>query len=334
MDDFLCFTDIGTWQNYGIFSDEEQITEQLNNMFETPLENDNGNINLIYTKKIAKMNEYIESVSKKISVIDTTLSIEDEIYYTSKIEGAKTTRERTSEIHNGASIDKNNEYSERMVKNGFEATKLMNLYGNSLDHKKLRKIWDVLTDRCCDNQDIKGTLYRSGTIYVGRHEGSNYKNIPNHMDKLINFYNSTLYDEVPFIKAAIIHYAFENIHPFCDGNGRMGRLLMNNYLISRGIESARAVSFSMQIDKDRLKYDVTFIDAENKYNDCTPFVEYMLEAIAESYMLAERVQEITSRTVDNDLEKAQEKCNKSQCIKNKENMHIKTQTDYRLKKNR
>ena len=129
MDNFLYFTDIGTWQNYGIFSDEEQITEQLNNMFETPLENDNGNINLIYTKKIAKMNEYIESVSKKISVIDTTLSIEDEIYYTSKIEGAKTTRERTSEIHNGASIDKNNEYSEHMVKNGFEATKLMNLYG-------------------------------------------------------------------------------------------------------------------------------------------------------------------------------------------------------------
>lgn len=169
----------------------------------------------------------IMSAPPNVHFYSIIYSIEDEIYYTSKIEGAKTTMERTSEIHNGASIDRNNEYSERIVKNGFEATKLMNLYGNSLSHEKLRKIWDVLTDRCCDNHDIKGTLYRSGTIYVGRHEGSNYKNIPNYMDKLINFYNSTL-------------------------------------------------------------YDVAFIDAENKYNDCTPFIEYMLEAIAESYMLAER----------------------------------------------
>ena len=65
---------------------------------------------------------------------------------------------------------------------------------------------------------------------------------------------------------------------------------MNNYLIGQGIDSARAVSFSMQIDKTRGHYDVAFVDSENTENDVTPFLTYMLDAMVESYGTALTVQ--------------------------------------------
>lgn len=75
-----------------------------------------------------------------------------------------------------------------------------------------------------------------------------------------------------------------------DGNGRLGRLLMNNYLISQNIESCRAVSFSMYIDKNRGLYDNAFVQSENEYSDCTPFLEYMLDTMAQAYSACKELQ--------------------------------------------
>ena len=65
-----------------------------------------------------------------------------------------------------------------------------------------------------------------------------------------------------------------------------GRLLMNNFLIKNGVESAKAVSFSMAIDANRGLYDGAFVSSENELADCTPFVEYMLETMAKAYSTA------------------------------------------------
>ncbi len=64
---------------------------------------------------------------------------------------------------------------------------------------------------------------------------------------------------------------------------RLGRFLINQYLISQGFESARAVSFSMRINENRAKYDGAFVDSENSNADCTPFLEYMLDIFIEAY---------------------------------------------------
>lgn len=57
---------------------------------------------------------------------------------------------------------------------------------------------------------------------------------------------------------------------------------MNHYLITHGYEQVKAISFSTEIDKNRKKYDVAFSDSENKSQDCTPFVKYMLSIMADA----------------------------------------------------
>lgn len=291
--DILTPYDIGKWVNYDTYFDEEQLLDQKKHLISLDLENSLGQIKFIYSKYIKDINDRIDELYPQIQLEDTETIICDEVYYTSKIEGCHTTRLRTFEIHNGSPIKEDDKYHELMIKNGFEAVKLLNLYGNKLNEDKLFKVWETLTKGCCDNIEIKGinNSYRSDIVGIGNangivFEGAKVKDIPNFMNKWLNFYNSSKYDEYPFIKAAILHFTFETIHPFPDGNGRLGRLLMNNYLIGRGIDSAKAVSFSMQIDKKRALYDAAFIDGENSLNDCTPFIEYMLLTIYKTYQYA------------------------------------------------
>lgn len=290
-DNFLYPINIGQWRKYSDYVNEEQKELQLSSLFALNVDNDFGPLRMIYSKYIHELNETVTRIASEIHITDTDVVLEDEIYHTAKIEGAKTTRIRTSELHNGSPIDQEDAYSERMVKNGFDAVKLLNLYGNRLNRKIIHAVWDTLTDGCRDNQNIQGSEFRIAPVYVGTHEGAKFEKIPHLMDKWLTFYNNDELNDFPFIKAAILHFAFESIHPFCDGNGRLGRLLMNNYLIGQGIETARAVSFSKHIDATRAQYDAALSDGENTQNDITPFIGYMLDTMADAFYSAKRIQE-------------------------------------------
>lgn len=291
--------DIGRWRNYQSYINKEQLAEQRAALNFTGLLSGNGEVSFIYTKYMEELLDHIENLSNQIKIEDTETVVCDEVFYTCKIEGSNTTRKRTSEIHNGAKVDSKSDYSEIMVRNGFEAVKLMNLIGSGTMSKDvLVRVWNVLVKDACDNEEIRGTEFRSGAVSVGQYEGADVSQIPELVDNWVRFYNSTTLEEKPFLKAMLLHYAFETIHPFCDGNGRLGRLLINNYLISRGIDSARAVSFSMQIDKRRAAYDAAFVDAENLYNDCTPFLEYMLEIALASYGTALEITKIPGHPIE------------------------------------
>ena len=284
--------EIGKWQSYEPFHSQEQLSFQLENLQTVPLENSYGPIRFIYSTIIASYENYISDISNQIKIVNTETVLETEVYYTSKIEGVKTTRKRTQQIHNGSPVAENNKYAENMIKGNFEAVKLLNLYGNVINKDIILKVWNVLTDGCKNNLEIQGKEYRIDEVGISNSPfiAVSADKIDNSMNLLIDFYNSDCLNNHPFVKAALIHYTFETIHPFCDGNGRLGRLLMNNFLISQGIESSRAVSFSMEIDKSRGLYDYAFIASENEKGDCTPFLEYMLEKIAAAYYTALKVQ--------------------------------------------
>ena len=274
------------WKSYDLLKfDKIQKQKQIQNLFPTGLcEGPNGvEFCFIPTKEMEFLEEKIIEMISQIKIENNETMICNEIFHTSKIEGANTTYKRTRKIHNGEPIDESNYFSEMMILGGFNATKYLNVCGNKLNEAILIKMWNILTDGACQNEDIKGEKYRIGNVGVGKHMGLNYEFIEEAMNDWLIFYNSKTLNDHPFIKAALLHYVFEYIHPFCDGNGRAGRLLMINYLIEQGFDVCKAVSFSRSIEKNRVAYDNAFIQSENSYSDCTPFIEYMLNIYADAF---------------------------------------------------
>ncbi len=265
------------WQKYSTYMHPEQRQLQRQNLTFTSLSNVPGNaISFIFTDQIAELNDYVSYMLNNIRIEDAEKTLDKEVYYTTKIEGAKTTIARTAQIHNGAPIN-DDDFSEKMVRNSFAATKYMNVHGNRIDEQVLIDTWKLLTKDACENTELGADGYRmSDEIQVGSYTPVQAVAIPELMNKWIDFYHNDELNDIPLVKAIILHYAFETIHPFCDGNGRMGRLLMSNFLISKGFDAVRAVSFSMAIDRTRSGYDDAFVKSENVYQDCTPLIEYML----------------------------------------------------------
>ncbi len=67
------------------------------------------------------------------------------------------------------------------------------------------------------------------------HRGAPSEKIVELLKELISWYNRSKKKYPPLVLAAVVHNQFENIHPFQDGNGRVGRLLLNNILLKRGL---------------------------------------------------------------------------------------------------
>ncbi|MDP2691386.1 MAG: Fic family protein [bacterium] len=81
---------------------------------------------------------------------------------------------------------------------------------------------------------------------------------PNKLERLLenleDFANTPSSDMDPLMKAAVFHYQFEAIHPFLDGNGRVGRILIVLYLVMMGRLSLPILFISGYIEKNRSSY--------------------------------------------------------------------------------
>ncbi|MDD3193965.1 MAG: Fic family protein [Oscillospiraceae bacterium] len=83
------------------------------------------------------------------------------------------------------------------------------------------------------------------------------------------------------IRAGLIHYQFETIHPFLDGNGRIGRLLITLFLMEKGALSTPALYISYFLKKNRIEYydRITEVRRTGSYEQ---WIKFFLQALHES----------------------------------------------------
>ncbi|MDQ3141574.1 MAG: Fic family protein [Bacteroidota bacterium] len=110
------------------------------------------------------------------------------------------------------------------------------------------------------------------------------------LEKFINDDNSI----DPLIKMALMHYQFEAIHPFSDGNGRTGRILLLLYLKSSGLLDTPAIYLSEYIIKNKTEYYRRLRGVTEK-DEWEAYILYMMDMIEETAVKGlERLNKITT----------------------------------------
>lgn len=98
------------------------------------------------------------------------------------------------------------------------------------------------------------------------------------LEKYMNSEDNTL--DV-LIQAALIHYQFETIHPFLDGNGRMGRLMITLFLMEKKLLQTPALYISCYLKQNRIEYYDRMSEVRNKDN-YEQWIKFFLRAVKES----------------------------------------------------
>ncbi len=104
--------------------------------------------------------------------------------------------------------------------------------------------------------------YRTEQNYIGRKDSSHAitfippspEKVPLLMDNLITYINTPNDRYRPLVRTAIIHAQFETIHPFMDGNGRVGRMLIPMYLYAKKQIDLPCFFISEALERDKIKY--------------------------------------------------------------------------------
>lgn len=158
---------------------------------------------------------------------------------TSNIEGSHLTYHATRDIwETGIAMDEDDRYDVLNQRKAFEKMTELLCQGKPLSVSLTREIHGILMDKLYDQKrwdkgerpgDFKHHDYCIGLTS----EGSAPEDVEEELRDLFVEVNDTTSTKLLRV-AAYLHCRFETIHPFADGNGRMGRLLVNYYLMSRG----------------------------------------------------------------------------------------------------
>jgi len=223
-----------------------------------------------------------KKVKNPIKILKTSKKIRDKFildltYHSNAIEGSRMTRKETEMAFEGKRV-RGKELFEVLEainhKNALEFL-LDNIQPNlRIDQKYILKLHEIVMYNFSNKLPGK---YRTGYVNLTNTEKTlpSAQDVPLRMGKLIKNINNYGRDSIE--KIAHDHYEFEAIHPFFDGNGRVGRLIMITQLLSKGFVPA-----IIQID-DRYKYYMALGKADS--GDYKNIVRMLCDSILKGYDL-------------------------------------------------
>ena len=157
-----------------------------------------------------------------------------------------------------------------------------------LCNRLVKEIHAVLLENVRGQEKNPGEFRRSqnwiggqgSTLKTARYIPPNLEDMENAMSDLEKYINA---DDgtAPLVKAALLHYQFETIHPFLDGNGRVGRLLITLFLLEKKVLTVPALYISYFLKRNRLEYYDRMMEV-CKNGDYEQWIKFFLQAFVES----------------------------------------------------
>ena len=251
-----------------------------------PIELDKEMVALLV--KANKQLALLEGIAVRIPNINLFVSmyVRKEALMSSQIEGTQATLEDVLD----PLINENANRDVAEVINYIKATEfaIVRLKELPLCNRLIREAHKVLMEGSRGQEKSPGE-FRVSQNWIGG-QGSTLKNarfIPpapgdmvQAMSDLEKYINSD--DELDvLICAALIHYQFETIHPFLDGNGRVGRLLITLFLMEKGVLTTPVLYVSYFLKKNRVEYYDRLSEVRRSGN-YEQWVKFFLQAIYES----------------------------------------------------
>ena len=240
----------------------------------------------------------LTSATKALATLDTLSSfipnmnlfvsmyVRKEALLSSQIEGTQATLEDVLD----PLIEKNANQNVADVVNYIKAAEFALERMNTLPlcNRLIKETHEVLMSGVRGQEKNPGE-FRTSQNWIGA-AGSSLKNaryIPPNPEDMINamsdlekYINSDDSLDV-LIQAALLHYQFETIHPFLDGNGRVGRLLITLFLMEKKVLNSPALYISYYLKKNRIEYYDRMSEVRSKDN-YEQWIKFFLNAVKES----------------------------------------------------
>ena len=243
----------------------------------------------------------LDTLSARIPNMDlfTSMYVRKEALLSSQIEGTQATLEDVLD----PLIEKNANQNVADVINYIKATEfaLERLNSLPLCNRLLKETHAELMAGVRGQEKNPGEFRTSqnwigaqgSTLKTARYIPPNPADMLDAMSDLEKYMNGEDSTDV-LIQTALIHYQFETIHPFLDGNGRIGRLLITLFLLERKVLQTPALYLSYYLKQNRIEYYDRMSEVRNKDN-YEQWIKFFLRAIKEaSEEAADTIQKLSA----------------------------------------
>ena len=239
--------------------------------------------------KADRMLGRLDMYSEHIPNIDLFISMHvmKEATQSSKIEGTQTNMEEALLAKEDVPLDKRNDWMEvhNYINEMNEAIKMLEELPFS--SRLIRNVHKVLLSGVRGEHKQPGE-FRKSQNWIGGASINDaifvppvHTSIPDLMNDIDEFVHNDKLLIPELLKIALIHYQFETIHPFLDGNGRTGRLMITLYLVSKGILKRPILYLSDYLEKHRNSYYTNLMRARTE-NDITSWFRFFLTGVIET----------------------------------------------------